>query len=210
MKADDIEILYKDEHFIIVNKMAEELTVPGRGADKQECLMSRAARFFGEVFNVHRLDQPTSGLVIIALTKKAQRELSIMFIERKIYKEYIAVVEGIILEDSGIADFPVRGDMDNRPVQIVDYKQGKKAVTVWEVLSRGENSTRVLLKPETGRTHQLRIHLKTMGFPIEGDRLYNDNFPDDLMGELKLHARSLEFTHPFTGIQISVVKEPRF
>ena len=206
----DIEVLYEDEYFLIVNKEAEELTVPGRGVNKQTCLLSRAANFYKEVYIVHRLDQPTSGLVILALTKEAQRSLSIMFQNRKVEKEYIAIVDGTIKDEKGVVDLPVRGDMDNRPVQIVDRESGKKALTQWEVLSRNENKTRVLLKPETGRTHQLRVHMNAIGFPIEGDRLYNDKCPDDMYGELKLHAGSLSFIHPFTGEQIHIIKEPWF
>jgi tRNA pseudouridine32 synthase/23S rRNA pseudouridine746 synthase len=204
------EILYEDSHFIIVHKEAEELTVPGRGADKQNCLMSRTAKYFDKVYNVHRLDQPTSGLVLIALTKEMLSSLSILFLNREVEKEYIAIVDGVIHGEEGLIDYPLRADITNRPVQIVDPLSGKKAVTRWKVLERYENSTRLLLKPETGRTHQLRVHLKAIGFPICGDRLYNENCPDDLLGELKLHARLLRFIHPVTGENVQVKKEPRF
>ncbi|MBI9100142.1 MAG: RluA family pseudouridine synthase [Spirochaetaceae bacterium] len=204
------EILYEDEYFIIVHKEPEELTVPGRGPDKMNCLMSRTALFYPEVYNIHRLDQPTSGLVVIALSKEMQRSLSILFQDRKIEKEYIALVEGQLSEDSGIIELPLRADIDNRPVQVVDREQGKKAITRWSVVEKLDSCTRVLLKPETGRTHQLRVHQKAMGHPILGDRLYNDKVPDDLMGELKLHAMSLKFEHPVTGELVSVRKEPRF
>ena len=207
---DKPQILYEDEYFLIVFKEAEELTVPGRGEDKQHCLMSRTAQYYTEVFNVHRLDQPTSGLVIIALSKKMQSEFSSLFRERKIKKEYIAMVEGILPENRGIIDYPLRGDINNRPVQIVDFEQGKSAITNWSVIKRMESSTIVSLIPETGRTHQLRVHLKAIGHPIIGDRLYNDNCPDELFGELKLHAYSLEFDHPVTGEKIKIFTESRF
>lgn len=204
------EVLYRDEYFLIVHKEPEELTVPGRGPDKQDCLMSRTALYYDEVYNVHRLDQPTSGLVLIALTKEMQRQLSILFLEKKIRKEYIALVEGHISGESGIIELPLRGDINNRPVQIVDQNRGKQAITKWTVLGYEDKRTRVLLIPETGRTHQLRVHMKAIGHPILGDRLYNDNVPDDRMGELKLHAMSLDFDHPVTGERIYVEKEPWF
>lgn len=204
------EVLYEDNHLIIVNKEVEELSVPGRGPEKQQCLMTRVAPFYREVFNVHRLDQPTSGLVIIALEKEMQRELSILFQKKQIKKEYIAIVEGAISKEEGIIDLAIRGDMDNRPVQIVDPVLGKEAVTRWSVLERGQNYTRLLLKPETGRTHQLRVHLKSIGHPIMGDRLYNNNCSDDVYGELKLHAALLDFIHPLSGKRIIVRKEPDF
>jgi tRNA pseudouridine32 synthase / 23S rRNA pseudouridine746 synthase len=204
------EILYEDEYFIIVQKEPEELTVPGRGPYKADCLMSRTGLFYNEVYNVHRLDQPTSGLLIIALTKEMQKQLSILFLKREIEKEYVALAEGTIKEPSGIIDLPIRGDINNRPMQIVDKDLGKKAITRWEVLENYGDSVRLLLKPETGRTHQLRVHLKAIGHPILGDRLYNDNVPDNLMGKLKLHAMSLKFKHPVTMDMISVVKESLF
>ena len=204
------EIVYEDEYFIIAVKEAEELTVPGRGPDKQNCLMSRTALYFDEVYNVHRLDQPTSGLVIIARAKEMQSKLSRLFQERKIVKEYVALVKGQLKGDSGVVELPLRADIDNRPVQIVDSQLGKKAVTNWRVLEKHNDYSRVLLKPETGRTHQLRVHMKAIGHPILGDRLYNDDVMEDVMGELKLHAMSLEFEHPLLGTIISIKKKPKF
>ncbi len=204
------EILFEDDFCIIVYKEPEELTVPGRGPDKRECLMSRTAQHCGPVFNIHRLDQPTSGLVLIARTKEMQKQMSRLFQERRVEKEYIAIVEGIMAEGDQLIDLPLRADINNRPMQIVDQELGKRAVTTCEVLTNDRWSTRVLLKPETGRTHQLRVHLSSIGHPIVGDRLYNKNVPEDLMGELKLHAMSLKFEHPMTGELISVRKEPPF
>ena len=204
------EILYEDKYFIIVHKEPEELTVPGRGPGKADCLMSRTAQYYPEVYNVHRLDQPTSGLVVIALTKEMQSELSKMFIRREIEKLYVTLVEGVCDDSSGVINLPIMADINNRPVQIVNRELGKKALTLWDVLNRYESTTRLLLKPKTGRTHQLRVHLNAIGHPILGDRLYNDNVSDDLMGELKLHAMSLNFKHPVTGENIHIVKEPWF
>lgn len=204
------EILFEDDSCLIVYKEPEELTVPGRGSEKSDCLMSRTERHCGSVFNVHRLDQPTSGLVLIARTKEMQKQMSRLFQERKVEKQYVAIVEGHMAEGKQIIDLPLRADIDNRPMQIVDGELGKRAVTSCEVLEVLQGNTRVLLKPETGRTHQLRLHLSSIGYPIVGDRLYNDSVPEDLMGKLKLHALSLKFEHPLTGELIFVSKEAPF
>jgi len=199
------EVLYEDPWFYIVDKVREELTVPGRGPDKQNCLMSRAEKWLGMVYNVHRLDQPTSGLVVLARTPEARREMSRLFEARLVKKVYQARVRGV-LDDEGTIDLPLRSDWDNRPRQMVDVERGKPAVSGWKVQNRGNDWTDLLLYPETGRTHQLRVHLSSIGHPIMGDRLYDDKSDDTLMGELKLHAAALSFEHPFTGERIVVEK----
>ncbi|MBB6482640.1 RluA family pseudouridine synthase [Spirochaeta isovalerica] len=204
------EVVYEDTWFYIVSKEREELTVPGRGPEKAHCLMSRAAEWLGEVYNIHRLDQPTSGLVILARTPEAQREMSRLFEARKVEKVYIARVRGKIEKDEGIIDLPLRGDRENRPRQIVDPERGKKAITRWRIKKEGERWTELFLYPETGRTHQLRVHLASIGHPIMGDRLYDDETDEMLMGELKLHASALAFKHPFTGEFLSVESKPDF
>lgn len=201
------EVFFEDEWLIAVSKEKEELTVPGRGSGMEDCLMSRCARWFGEVYNIHRLDQPTSGLVIVARNRDAQRRMSILFQERKVYKEYEAVVRGNISGENGLIDYPIRGDIENRPVQIIDLDRGKEAKTEWIVLERGQGWTKVLLIPSTGRTHQLRLHMKAIGHPILGDRLYNDEVSPETMGELKLHARRIRFCHPFTGAVVDIVRD---
>lgn len=204
------EVFFEDRWLLIVFKEREELTVPGRGPAMDQCLMSRCARWFGEVYNIHRLDQPTSGLVAIARTAEAQRRMSILFQEKEVYKEYTALVEGSVTEEEGIIDLPMRGDPDNRPKQIIDRLQGKPALTEWKVLSREEGFTRMLLIPRTGKTHQLRLHMKSMGHPILGDRLYNDSVPENLMGELKLHAGRISFVHPFTDEKVDIIRKADF
>ena len=191
-----LEIIHSDAAIVAVNKPAGLLTVPGRGPDKQDCLYLRVLEQFPEALMVHRLDMDTSGLVLFARSPEAQRNLSMQFEKREVTKTYIAVVEGIIEEDTGFVDFPLRKDMTQRlpPKHLVDCVRGKKAVTKWKVLERGAGTTRVALFPETGRSHQLRVHLQAIGFPIAGDPIYGT--PAE---RLMLHAQSLEFFHPIGG-----------
>jgi len=200
------EVLYEDRWFYIVNKVREELSVPGRGPEKQNCLMSRAEKWLGPAYNVHRLDQPTSGLVVLARSPEARREMSRLFEARLVKKVYQARVRGVLEDDEGRINLPLRSDWGNRPRQMVDHEQGKPALTCWKIKRRGEDWTDLLLYPETGRTHQLRVHLSSIGHPIMGDRLYDDKTDESLMGELKLHAASLSFRHPFTDKSVSVEK----
>lgn len=204
------EVLFEDKWLFIVHKEKEELTVPGRGDDKKDCLMSRAALWLGEVYNIHRLDQPTSGLVVLGRNQEAQKEMSRLFERRLIRKIYRARVKGQIEEDEGLINLPLRADRENRPKQIVDTELGKPAQTEWVVIDRQSDWTDLDLYPATGRTHQLRVHLAAIGHPILGDRLYNDDTPADLMDKLCLHAMSLEFVHPFTGEKVTVEKPVDF
>lgn len=203
-------MLFEDKWFFIVRKEREELTVPGRGPEKQNCLMSRAAQWLGEVYNVHRLDQPTSGLVVIARSAEAQRAMGRIFESRAIEKIYRARVRGNFGEEEGLINLPLRADWENRPRQMVDREMGKKAVTRWKVLFRGAGWTELDLFPETGRTHQLRVHLASIGHPIIGDRLYDEDTGESVMGELMLHAFSLVFRHPFTGEPVMVESKSDF
>lgn len=191
-----LEIIYQDKSCIAVNKPTGLLTVPGKGPDKQECLYRRVLEKFPGALMVHRLDMDTSGLVLFARSPEAQRNLSMQFEKREIEKTYAAIVEGVIEKKVGMVDFPMRKDMEQRlpPKHIVDCVRGKKAVTEWKVLERYENTTRVALFPKTGRSHQLRVHMQSIGFPIVGDPIYGCP-----AGRLLLHAQSLELTHPLTG-----------
>ncbi len=190
------EILHSDDAFVAVNKPTGLLTVPGRGADKQDCLYHRVLEQFPDALMVHRLDMDTSGLVLFARSPEVQRNLSMQFEKREISKTYIAVVAGIIEKDSGVVDFPLRKDMEQRlpPKHLVDCVRGKKAITEWRVLERGAHTTRVALFPKTGRSHQLRVHMQSIAFPIVGDPIYG--IPAE---RLMLHAETLELFHPATG-----------
>ena len=203
-----IEIIYQDEHIIAVNKPQALLSVPGLGPDKQDCMISRLMELIPEAEVVHRLDCYTSGIMLFAIGIEMQRALSRLFHDRKIHKQYIAVVRQWFDEDSGVIKFPMRCDIDNRPRQIVDYEHGKSAITYWEVLKRDTGSVRLLLKPETGRTHQLRIHCMAMGYPIIGDGLYGDD--EVKQPRMLLHADNLLFEHPVSGEQIHLFAECEF
>ncbi|PCI09084.1 MAG: RNA pseudouridine synthase [Gammaproteobacteria bacterium] len=192
-----IDIIFRDEYIVAVNKPQALLSVPGLGVDKQDCMISRLVGEIPEAKVVHRLDCYTSGIMLFAIGIEMQRALSRIFHDRKIKKQYTAVVREWFDETEGVIKFPLRCDIDNRPHQIVDYEHGKAAVTYWQVLSRQEGSVRLLLKPETGRTHQLRVHCLAMGHPIIGDGLYgNDEVKQPRM---LLHADNLLFQHPVTA-----------
>ena len=192
-----LDIIYQDESIIAVNKPQALLSVPGLGPNKQDCLISRLVEQEPEAKVVHRLDCYTSGIMLFAIGIEMQRALSKIFHDRKIKKEYIAVVSRWFDEEEGVIKFPMRCDIDNRPHQIVDYEHGKSATTYWNILNRESNAVRLLLKPETGRTHQLRVHCSAMGYPIIGDGLYgNDEVKQPRM---LLHADNLIFEHPVTG-----------
>lgn len=203
-----VEIIYQDEHIVAVNKPQALLSVPGLGPDKQDCMISRLLEIIPEAKVVHRLDCYTSGLMLFAIGIEMQRALNRIFHDRKIEKQYIAVVEQWFDEETGVIKFPMRCDIDNRPHQMVDYEHGKSAITRWHVLQRDIGSVRLLLKPETGRTHQLRVHCAAMGHPIIGDGLYgNDKVKQPRM---LLHADNLEFEHPVTNQAMHLMAECEF
>jgi tRNA pseudouridine32 synthase/23S rRNA pseudouridine746 synthase len=203
-----IEIIYQDKHIIAVDKPQALLSVPGLGPDKKDCMISRLEAEIPDVKVVHRLDCYTSGIMLFAIGIEMQRALSKVFHDRKIQKQYIAVVRQWFDEQQGVIKFPMRCDIDNRPVQIVDYEHGKSATTYWQVLQRNKDSVRLLLKPETGRTHQLRVHCSAMGHPIIGDGLYgNDEVKQPRM---LLHADNLLFSHPVTGEEMHLFADCEF
>ena len=206
----DIEIIYADEALIVVNKPTMLLSVPGRGDDKKDCLISRLGVDFPGVLTVHRLDWETSGLTVLALTKDAHRHLSRQFEQRQVHKNYTAVVFGTPDKEHGEINLPLRCDWENRPRQIVDYKQGKAAQTFWECLDRATNSTRLLLTPITGRSHQLRVHMQAIGHPILGDQLYAHADAFAMSERLLLHATRLEFTHPKSNKTVKFYSRPPF
>ncbi len=191
-----IKIIYQDEYFVAVSKPQGLLSVPGIGPDKQDCMISRLSAVIHDAKVVHRLDCYTSGIMLFAIGKEMQRALNRIFHDRKIDKEYIAVVRQWLDENNGVIKFPMRCDIDDRPRQIVDYEHGKAAVTYWQVMNRDKDSVKLLLKPETGRTHQLRVHCKAMGYPIIGDGLYSDD--EVKQPRMLLHADNLLFNHPVT------------
>ena len=199
-------MLHADDTLLAFDKPAGLLCVPGRGADKQDCLAARAQARWPDALVVHRLDMATSGIVLMARGALAQRQLSIAFAQRAAEKTYVAVVQGLIAESSGEIDLPLAADWPNRPLQQVDHAHGKASLTRYRVLQRdsASNTSRVELQPVTGRSHQLRVHLLALGHPILGDRLYAPSVVQAAAPRLLLHAQSLRLAHPANGTPISI------
>jgi tRNA pseudouridine32 synthase / 23S rRNA pseudouridine746 synthase len=195
------EILHRDERIIVFNKPIGLLSVPGIGPEKADCLAARAATAFPGARIVHRLDRDTSGVILLAFDAEAHRELSRQFHDREVSKTYIAIVDGLVQGESGVINLPMRKDMDprNAPRQVIDHAEGRPAVTQWWVTERLADRTRLLLKPVTGRSHQLRLHLKTIGHAILGDDLYASERVLRMADRLMLHAQSLTIVHPETA-----------
>ncbi len=198
-----VDIIYADESFVIANKPWDVLSVPGRGEDKQDCLWRQVQAEYPTARVVHRLDYATSGIMVLALTLEAQREISRSFQERKTDKRYQAIIAGSPKDQEGSVDLPLICDWENRPLQIVDFENGKNALTHWRVTETTELGTRVELTPITGRSHQLRVHMQAMGHPIIGDRFYADPENEAKSDRLLLHAEQLSFPHPETGEIVS-------
>jgi tRNA pseudouridine32 synthase/23S rRNA pseudouridine746 synthase len=195
-------ILHLDERILVLNKPVGLLSVPGIGDAKRDSVAVRAAAAHPGARIVHRLDRDTSGVILLARDAEAHRELSRQFHDREVSKTYIAIVAGSIEADSGVIDLPMRKDMDpaNAPRQVIDQAAGRPAITQWSVQERhGSDRTRVLLKPVTGRSHQLRLHMKCLGHPILGDDLYAPPKVQQMSNRLMLHAHSLTIVHPQTA-----------
>lgn len=207
--SETIQIHYQDKWMLIVEKPAGLLSVPGRGPDKQDCLLSRVQEKYPEVLVVHRLDMDTSGLMVLARSPSSQGRLGRMFQHRQVEKQYQALVLGRPGPAEGSIELPMITDWPRRPLQKVDPVNGKKAITHYRVIDYypATGLSRVELYPHTGRTHQLRVHMQQIGHPIVGDRLYGHQ----QCGEgLKLHARRLRFRHPETEQDIDIVSEVPF
>jgi tRNA pseudouridine32 synthase/23S rRNA pseudouridine746 synthase len=189
-----LAVLHEDEALLVIEKPAGLLAVPGRGEAGRDNLAARVQAHCADALVVHRLDMATSGLMLFARGAAAQRVLSMAFASRQMHKRYVAVVAGLLQDDSGVIDAPLAADWPRRPRQIVDPVHGKPALTRWRVLGRGVDSTRVELEPVTGRSHQLRVHLLSIGHPICGDALYAP--PPARASRLLLHACQLAFLHP--------------
>lgn len=191
-----LDIIYRDEDFIVLNKQSGLLSVPGRLPEHQDCLQNRVQRVLPTATIVHRLDMATSGIIIMALNKAAHVEISRQFEKRETSKSYIARVYGHVEQLTGEINLPLICDWPNRPKQKVDHEHGKKALTLYKILNQEEQTTLVELTPVTGRSHQLRIHMLSLGHPIIGDRLYAHDDALKMSSRLQLHAQNLSFTHP--------------
>lgn len=208
-----IAVLYASDQLLVVDKPSGLLTVPGRGADKADCLLSRVQRDFPDAMIVHRLDMATSGIVVLARGPLYQRSLSILFQDRKVTKHYQALVEGEWLPGTEAeVDLPLIADWPNRPRQKIDPILGRPSLTRYRVLesARDRGISRVELMPVTGRSHQLRVHMDAVGHPILGDDLYGTESSRGKADRLMLHACQIELPHPDTGTIIRVTSMPPF
>ncbi|AJR06085.1 RNA pseudouridine synthase [Photobacterium gaetbulicola] len=204
-----VEIIYQDDDMAVVNKPAEFLSVPGKTIEDSVYL--RMKHQFPDATGpliVHRLDMSTSGLMVIAISKRANKSLQKQFIQRTVKKRYTALIDGVLENDTGYINLPMRGDLDDRPRQLICHEYGKPAETKWEVISRTDKHTKLHLYPKTGRTHQLRVHCAHslgLNMPIIGDDLYGVK-----ANRLHLHAERLELSHPITGEPMTFQVEAEF
>jgi tRNA pseudouridine32 synthase/23S rRNA pseudouridine746 synthase len=193
-----LNILHRDQQIIALNKPSGLLSVPGIGPEAQDCLANRVAFEFPGARIVHRLDRDTSGVIVMALDADTHRELSRQFHDRETAKTYIAIAAGVMEKQGGEIDLPMRKDIDNPPWSIIDFVHGRNAVTRWRVIAQQPDRARLELNPITGRSHQIRLHLKVIDHPILGDDLYAPPEILALSDRLLLHAEALTITHPVT------------
>lgn len=207
-----LDIMYEDEWLIAVNKPPGLLSVPGRYRDNQDSVLSRLSNLLpnNNIIPVHRLDQETSGILLLAKNKQTHKQLTQQFQQRQVHKVYEAILAGSVTVEQGIIELPLSGDPENRPYQQVNWQYGKPSMTQFRVLARKGNYSRVEFIPLTGRTHQLRVHAadpRGLGVTILGDRLYGCTA---IATRLHLHARELRFAHPQLGKTLCLQVETPF
>jgi len=210
-KHTGLNILFQDEYLLIIDKPAGLLSVPGNSVEKQDCMVSRCLAEFENILIVHRLDMLTSGIIVFARNKDVLRAMNKLFAEREVSKTYIAIVDGIVSNDTGEINQPLMVDWPNRPKQKIDAA-GKASCTPYQVLSRDKDTqtTRVQLTPITGRSHQLRVHMMWLGHAILGDEFYATDKVFHKSERLLLHAAKLTFIHPMTHQAIDIHCPPVF
>lgn len=191
-----LDVLYEDAALVVLNKPAGLLSVPGNVS--RDSLETRAHDRFGDTLVAHRLDMATSGVIVMPRGKPNLAAVGLQFEKRQTAKRYIAEVWGEVKEDTGTVDLPIRCDWPNRPLQMICHERGRPAVTHWQVLERKEGRTRLALTPVTGRSHQLRLHMKVIGHSILGDEWYADGEARAAASRLLLHAQELSIFHPVT------------
>ncbi len=194
-----VVVIHRDDDLLLVDKPSGLLSVPGKPAEHADCLEARVRADHPGALLIHRLDLETSGIMVFALNRNAQKAVNRQFEKRIIKKTYNARVTGVVAGDAGEIDLPLITDWPSRPMQKVCRETGKPSRTVWRVMEREDGVTRVELKPETGRSHQLRVHMKELGHPILGDPFYA---PEDVFRaapRLQLHALALDLRHPNGG-----------
>jgi tRNA pseudouridine32 synthase/23S rRNA pseudouridine746 synthase len=197
--TEEIAILFQDSDLLLVRKPTLLLSIPGRHPLNKDCLITRLQQRYPSASIVHRLDLDTSGIMVIPLNKPTHAHISRQFQQREVRKTYQAIVYGVVEPDEGEVDLPIKSDWEHRPLQKICHENGRSALTFFEVLERQEDRSRLLLKPATGRRHQLRIHMRELGHPILGCDMYAHETALGMADRLMLHASTLEFTHPTTG-----------
>ena len=207
---EEIRILYEDDHLLLVRKPDLLLSIPGRHPLNRDCLITRLQVKYPSATIVHRLDLDTSGIMVIPLNKSTHAHISRQFQRREVQKTYHALVFGRVEKDEGEIDLPIAPDWANRPRQKICAASGKPALTRYRVLERFTDRTRLLLSPVTGRSHQLRIHLRELGHPILGCDMYAHEEALGMAPRLMLHASTLSFAHPATGKWLEGESPPDF
>lgn len=196
---EEIAILYEDSDLLLVRKPTLLLSIPGRHPLNKDCLITRLQQRYPTASIVHRLDLDTSGIMVIPLNKPTHAHISRQFQQREVRKTYYAMVYGVVEPDEGEVNLPITCDWERRPLQKICHERGRASLTYFEVLERHQDRCRLLLKPVTGRSHQLRIHMRELGHPILGCDMYAHDTALGMAERLMLHAATLEFTHPTTG-----------
>lgn len=205
-----LDVMYEDDSIIVVNKPSGILSVPGKALEHYDSIVSRVKENNPDAGAVHRLDMSTSGIMVVAKNKIATSRLGKQFQERKTDKIYFAWVGGVIENKEGVINLPLCVDWENRPLQHVDYTNGREAITHYICLWSDDTKSFVRLHPYTGRSHQLRVHMKELNHPILGDHLYANEKYRNMAPHLYLHAGFLSFYHPISNEKISFKVNPPF
>ncbi|GLP98140.1 bifunctional tRNA pseudouridine(32) synthase/23S rRNA pseudouridine(746) synthase RluA [Paraferrimonas sedimenticola] len=209
-KTPHLDVLHQDKDIIVLNKPSGLLSVPGRDPAHYDSIYARVLEEHPNAQIVHRLDMATSGVIVVALRRNAERELKRQFRDRETSKTYHARVWGHLEQKQGSVDLPLICDWPNRPKQMVCYENGKPSLTHYKVLREDKQSSLVELTPITGRSHQLRVHMMALGHPILGDNFYAEAQAKALSPRLLLHASSLTIAHPYSEQELTFACEASF
>ncbi len=205
-----LDVVYEDRSIIVVNKPSGILSVPGKEPHLFDCILTRIQKKFPLAAASHRLDMSTSGLLVVPKTRLAASELGKQFQARTVSKCYYAWVAGTLEKDHGVIDLPIALDENNKPLQRIDFVKGRRAITEFFCLFKQEDRSLVRLHPITGRSHQLRLHMKELGHPILGDKWYATPKIKAMAPHLYLHAGELSFNHPDTNERLTFKVNPPF
>lgn len=203
-------IIFEDDALVAINKPSGLLSVPGKPPNPTPCIQDYFTPCRTNLLTIHRLDMDTSGILLLAKTKTAHRAMSMAFQNRQTTKQYQAICCGVISQLQGYIQLPMRCDWEHRPLQCIDFIQGRYAQTHWQVIQQDQQTFSVILSPITGRSHQLRLHMQAIGHPILGDTLYADGPGQDAAPRLFLHASKLDFMHPVTQQALAIVSQASF